>query len=367
MKILIVSDSWHPQTNGVVRTLEATEDALRHMGHEVFIAGPDASRRCIFPLPTYPGIKLEFFARKRMMKIFNDYKPELIHIATEGPLGWTARNLCLRSGLPFTTSYHTRFPEYIEARSPRVLRRGGKAMAYAYLRRFHAPSAAVMVATDSIEKDLHQRRFHRIVRWSRGVDTNLFRPYRKDLDAYAELRRPILLYVGRVAVEKNIPAFLALKTTGSKVVVGDGPGLASLRAQFPEVLFTGNLSGEKLARHYAAADLFVFPSTSDTFGLVLLEACASGLRVASYPAPGPVDIFADPATQSFAVLNANLQRAVDEALRLPGNPETPRQFAGRFSWEKCTEQFFMHLQARTPEAIKRLTRIREWLKNWWKH
>jgi len=367
MKILIVSDSWHPQTNGVVRTLEATTERLQRRGHDIKIIGPDATRWCSFPMPTYPEIKLELFASKRLRQIVHDYEPELIHIATEGPLGWSARTLCLREKRPFTTSYHTRFPEYVEARAPKPVKRVLKTFSYAFLRRFHAPSAAVMVATDSIEKDLQKRRFGRIVRWSRGVDTDLFRPYGKDLPAYAELTRPILLYVGRVSVEKNLPAFLTVKTSGSKVVIGEGPGLTAMRAQYPDVLFTGKLEGETLARHYAAADLFVFPSTSDTFGLVLLEACAAGLRVASYPAPGPVDIFADPSTQSFAVLNANLQRSVDQALALRDNPDAPRRFAESFSWERCTEQFFYHLQARTPKAVKRLIRMREWLKNWWKH
>ena len=350
MKILIVSDSWHPQTNGVVRTLEATARELCRMGHDVRIEGPDVTRWCSFPLPTYPGIKLELFSRSRIRSLLNDYKPDLVHIATEGPLGWAARRLCLQLKLPFTTSYHTRFPEYIETRTPKGLKKTVKALAYVFLRRFHAPSAAVMTPTESIRAALQQRRFRRVVLWSRGVDTRLFQPYGKELDAYKDLPRPILLYAGRVSVEKNLPAFLTLRTTGSKVVVGEGPGLASLRAQFPNVLFTGKLEQEELARHYAAADLFVFPSTSDTFGLVLLEACASGLRVASYPAPGPIDIFAGPETRSFAVLNANLQRAVDEALALPVNPEAPQRFSERFSWEACTEQFYRHLQAPTPQA-----------------
>ena len=307
MKILIISDAWYPQLNGVVRTLEATIAMLRHYGHEVQVVGPDASRWCSIAAPTYPDIRLEFLARPRRL------------------------------------------------------------IAYAGLRRFHAPSSAVMVATPSIEAELRKRRFRRIARWSRGVNTDIFKLYGKQIEAFSHLPRPILLYVGRVAVEKNLAAFLELKTTGSKVVIGEGPDLAKLRAEYLESHFLGKMEGEILARHYAAADLFVFPSTTDTFGLVLIEACAAGLRIASYPAPGPVDIFNDPRTHQFAGLDKNLQQAVDHALSLPDNPEIPHAFASEFSWAACTQQFYENLQARTPRAVKRITRFREWLKRWWLH
>jgi glycosyltransferase involved in cell wall biosynthesis len=217
----------------------------------------------------------------------------------------------------------------------------------------------MMVATASMENELRAHKFRRIVRWSRGVDTELFRPYGKNIAAYENLPRPILLYVGRVAVEKNLREFLELKTPGSLVVIGDGPDLPALIKQYPAAHFPGAMRGETLARHYAAADLFVFPSTTDTFGLVLLEACASGLRIAAHPAPGPSDIFADAAAKTFAALDPNLQIAVDRALSLPDDPALPRDFvAARFSWAACTQQFLTHLQAPSPQAVRRVTRWR---------
>jgi glycosyltransferase involved in cell wall biosynthesis len=349
LKILILSDAWTPQINGVVRTLAATGTELTRLGHEVQIMGPDATRPFSFGMPFYPEIRLEFFARARLSRRLRAFEPDFIHIATEGPLGWAARNLCLRQNRPFTTSYHTRFPEYLAARAPRPLAGLVALIAYAVLRRFHAPAHTVMVATASIEQELRARKFQRLARWSRGVDTNLFRPYDKELAAYAGLPRPILLYVGRVAVEKNLRAFLDLKNPGSKIVIGDGPDLNALRKAYPQAHFPGAMQGEPLARHYAAADLFVFPSLTDTFGLVLLEACAAGLRIACSPAPGPVDIFADPACAAFAVLDPDLQQAVTRALALPDCPDAPRAFAARFSWATCTQQFLAHLQ--TPRRV----------------
>ncbi|HUY67756.1 MAG TPA: glycosyltransferase family 1 protein [Alphaproteobacteria bacterium] len=366
MRILIISDAWHPQVNGVVRTLEATAHELDKTGHQVKIAGPQPSWRAL-RAPTYPDIRLEFFARSRLRRLVEDFRPDFIHIATEGPLGWAGRNVCLEQRRPFTTSYHTRFPEYLATRAPRFLSRAVRIFVYAGLRRFHAPAGAVMVATPSIEDELRRRKFRRLVRWTRGVDTDLFRPYGKDVAAYAGLPRPVLLYVGRVAVEKNLRAFLDLKTEGSKIVIGDGPDLPLLRAEYPGARFLGPRADEDLARHYAAADLFVFPSTTDTFGLVLLEACAAGLRIAGYPAPGPVDLFVDPAARTFAALDTDLNRAVAAALALPDNPEAPRGFAMAFSWQASSRQFFAHLQAPTPLAIKRIARLRVWLSRWWQH
>jgi len=366
-KILIVSDAWHPQINGVVRTLESTVLELRNMGHEIEIVGPDYSRWSTVTAPTYPGIKLEFFARTRLRQILKIYKPDFIHIATEGPLGWAARNLCLRLQQPFTTSYHTRFPEYFAARMPSWLAPSILTFIYAALRRFHAPSSAIMVATASIEKTLRQYKFRRVVRWSRGVDMNLFKPYGQDLDCYSHLMRPILLYVGRVAIEKNLRAFLGLKTQGTKVIVGDGPDLGLLKREYPDTHFLGSLEGKTLARHYAAADLFVFPSVTDTFGLVLIEACASGLRIASYPSSGPLDIFSHEKTRNFAVLDADLGRAIESALALPNFTHIPWCFAKGFSWAACTRQFLYNLQAPTPQAVKRITRFRAWLGRWYRN
>ena len=274
-----------------------------------------------------------------------EFQPDFIHIATEGPLGWTARRLCLYRNLPFTTAYHTRFPEYLAARAPRILASFLRLATYAALRRFHAPSNAVMVATASIERELKARKFRRLARWSRGVDTTLFRPYGKNLPAIANFLRPILLYVGRVSVEKNLRAFLDIATLGSKLVIGDGPDLMSLKQEYPSVRFLGAMSGKNLARHYAAADLFVFPSMTDTFGLVLLEASAAGLRIAAMPAPGPSDIFADGAGKEFVVMDLDLGSAVATALLLPDNVDIPRAFVRGFVWEVCTRQFFTHLQA----------------------
>ena len=359
MKILIISDAWLPQINGVVRTLETTARELAKLGHEARIVGPDENRRTTFAVPFYPEVKLEFFAHRRLERALREFRPDFIHIATEGPLGWAARRLCLHRTLPFTTAYHTRFPEYLAARAPRFLGRFLRMAAYAVLRRFHAPAGAVMVATASIEQELRARKFRRLVRWSRGVDATLFRPYGEDLPAFAAMPRPILLYVGRVAVEKNLRAFLDVATMGTRVVVGDGPDLATLKREYPGAHFLGSLSGEILARHYAAADLFVFPSTTDTFGLVLLEASAAGLRIAAIPAPGPADVFADGAGAAFVAMDRDLGRAVAAALRLPDDPETPRAFALTFSWEACTQAFFAHLQAPTPKAVRRLARWRQ--------
>ena len=290
MKILIISDAAPPQINGVVRSLEALTRELTRLGHQVRMVTPDTSRFFTVALPFYPEIKLEFFADRRVEAIFETFVPDLIHISTEGCLGWAARRVCLRRGRAFTTAYHTRFPEYLAARVSRLFSGLIEKIAYAVLRSFHAPSRAVMVATLSIERSLRARGFQRLGLWSRGVDMSLFHPYGKELEVYEKLPEPILLYVGRVAVEKNLPDFLNLQTTGSLVVIGEGPDLPVLQARYPQVHFLGSKTGEALARSYAAADLFVFPSTTDTFGLVLLEACASGLRIAAYPAPGPLDI-----------------------------------------------------------------------------
>ncbi len=365
MRILIVSDAWQPQINGVVRTLESTIQQLKIMGHQVEVIGPDNTSWRSISAPSYPSIKLELFPGQRIRRTIQSFQPECIHIATEGPLGWSARNLCLHFKKPFTTSYHTRFPEYIAARVPSPISNLAKIIAYAGLRRFHAPSSAVMVATASIERELQQKKFRHIVRWSRGVDTNLFQPYDKDIPAYRDLPRPILLYVGRVAVEKNIEAFLNADRIGSKVVIGNGPDFEHLNRKYPAAHFLGSMEGENLARHYAAADLFVFPSTTDTFGLVLLEAAASGLRIASVPAPGPVDIFTDPTTQKFVALNSNMTEAIRSALALSDHPTLPCHFAKSFSWQACSEQFFQHLQSPTPQAVKRITRVRNWLSRSW--
>lgn len=335
MHIALVSDAWYPQINGVVRTLARVKDELEAIGHKVTVVSPDLFRS--FPCPTYPEIRLALTSARALERFVDVNGIEAIHIATEGPLGWAARRLCVSHGWPFTTSFHTRFPEYIHARAGIP-----PAWLYAMMRRFHAPASGVLVATDSLYRELEGRGFRNLRRWSRGVDTALFRPYPRSPGAeppYA-VDGPIFLYVGRVAVEKNIEAFLKLELPGSKVVVGDGPQLARLRGRYPEVLFTGAKTGEDLARHYAAADVFVFPSRTDTFGLVLLEALAAGVPVAAFPVPGPLDVIDG---SPVGVLDDDLSAAAVRALEIPR--ESCRNYALRFSWRACAEQFLSHLAA----------------------
>lgn len=343
MKILIVSDAWLPQVNGVVRTLQATRHELEKAGHTVSIIGPDSTRWTSLALPTYREIVLEFFATARLRREIGAFAPDTLHIATEGPLGWAARRLCLENGWAFTSAYHTRFPQYFAARMPWGLRSAASCLCYALLRWFHRPSQAVMATTPTIANDLRDHGFGRIVLWSRGVDTDLFQLWGKSFPSYESLPRPILLYVGRVSVEKNLEDYLRLHVNGSKVVVGAGPDLEKLKARYPDAIFLGPMVGEELAKAYAAADLFVFPSKSDTFGLVLLEACGAGLRIAAYPVAGPKDLLGGSEAQAFAVLDTDLQRAVDKALQLPESPQLPRRFALAQSWERATADFCSYL------------------------
>ena len=330
MNILIVTDAWYPQVNGVVRTIATVRAELEAMGQTVEVIGPDRFRTV--PMPTYPEIRLALGAGQRLEGMIEALKPDCIHIATEGPLGFAARRWCLKHGAPFTTAYHTRFPEYLRDRAPVPL-----ALSYAFVRRFHRPSSAVMVATPSIEQALTQRGFTNIRRWTRGVDTELFRPRPKD---FLDLPRPISLYVGRVAVEKNLEEFLKLDLPGTTLVVGDGPAKADLMQKYPHVVWAGAKHGEELAQYYAAADVFVFPSRTDTFGLVLLEALASGVPVAAYPVPGPLDVVDG---SGAGCLDVDLKRAVEGALTIP--PERCRDYALNFSWRRSAEQFLSNLRS----------------------
>lgn len=353
MRILLATDAWEPQVNGVVRTLSRTVAECRAMGHEVCVIQPGEFRTV--PMPTYPEIRLAIGAYEPMQDMFRDFEPEAIHISTEGPLGLSARRICLEWKLPFTTSYHTRFPEYVAARLPVPASAG-----YAYMRWFHKPSGRLMVATPTMRDELTEKGFKNLSPWTRGVDTEVFRPLGERANAFPDLPRPIFLNVGRVAVEKNIDAFLALDLPGSKVVVGEGPSLEELRVQHPNVLFTGAKFGDELAAAFASADVFVFPSLTDTFGLVILEAMACGTPVAAFPAPGPIDII--PGSNAGAV-SEDLRQACLDCLEL--DRAVVRRYAEGFSWRACAEEFVRNLQpypepekTRFWRRIKRLARLR---------
>jgi glycosyltransferase involved in cell wall biosynthesis len=297
-RLLIATDAWHPQINGVVRTFEHMVEELTALGVDVTVLGPTDFRTV--PCPTYPEIRLTIALPRTVRAALAGAQPDHIHVATEGPLGFAARRWCMSAGRIFTTSYHTKFPEYLRARAPIP-----ESWTYAWLRRFHNAGSGCMVATPSLEKELSARGFRNLMRWTRGVDAGVFRP-RREGDKLLDLPAPVFLYVGRVAPEKNIGAFLSLDLPGSKVVVGDGPALASLKAAHPEVHFLGFREGEALAEAYRSADVFVFPSKTDTFGIVLLEALASGLPVAAYPVTGPSDVVGK---EGIGVLDEDLGKA----------------------------------------------------------
>lgn len=333
MRLVIATDAWRPQVNGVVRSLEHMLAQAPRFGVEVALIAPDGFRS--LPLPTYGEIRLSLASPAALVRHLDGADPTHVHVATEGPIGWAARAACLREGRPFTTSYHTRFPEYLAARAPVP-----PALSYAWLRRFHNAGRGTMVSTPSLERELLGRGFRNLLRWSRGVDTALFRARP---DASLGLKRPVFLYVGRLAVEKNLGAFLELDLPGTKVVVGDGPARGRLRQLYPEACFLGPLGGESLAQAYAAADVFVFPSLTDTFGIVLLEALASGLPIAAFPVAGPLDVVGDSGT---GVLDADLRAAALAALDIPR--ERCRAFAERFGWRESARQFYGNIAAALP-------------------
>lgn len=336
MRILLVTDAWAPQVNGVVVTLRNTVGWLERWGHQVTVLSPEGFRT--MPMPTYPEIPLALFPAREVARRVEALAPDAIHISTEGPLGSAARAFCVKHGLAFTTAYHTCFPEYVKPRFGVPL-----AITYAWLRRFHSASSAVLVSTPAIRGLLESRGFANIVQWSRGVDTDLFVPAAK---RFCDLRRPVFLYVGRVAVEKNLPAFLSLDLPGTKVVVGDGPDRRKLEERYPDAVFVGAKHGPELASYYQRADVFVFPSRTDTFGLVLAEAMACGTPVAAYPVRGPIDVVKDP---EAGVLDNDLAGAAMAALAL--DRAKVRRYGERFSWERSTQQFLAALvPARAPEA-----------------
>lgn len=337
MRIALVSDAWSPQVNGVVRTLRTTVAELRRLGHTVETITPDGF--ATVPCPSYPSIRLAIAPGRVVAKRMAAFAPDAVHIATEGPLGWAARRWCLAEGRPFTTSFHTRFPEYL------AIRTGLPAdWFWATLRRFHACAERVFVATPTLDTELRGRGLTRLHQWGRGVDLSLFGPQGGKLPEMTEHAGPVLLYVGRVAPEKNIEAFLSADLPGIKVIVGDGPALETLRRRYPAALFLGALAGERLAAAYRSADVFVFPSRTDTFGLVMAEAIASGTPVAAFPVAGPLDVV----TTETGVLDVDLAAAVRAVLSL--DRAAVAKAGQRFSWTRCTEQFLAGL-ATSAEAL----------------
>src|SRR5450755_4940338 len=323
MRILVATDAWHPQVNGVVRTLTNMAEAARAFGVEISFLTPLSFRT--FAMPSYPDLRLALPYQAKIARLIAEARPDSIHIATEGPIGLLVRRHCRKNQLPFTTSFHTRFPEYISARLPIP-----EAWIWTALRAFHGPSQAVMAATPALAGELRARGFRNVVLWPRGVDASQFHPRAADLG----LPRPVFVCVGRVAVEKNLEAFLDLDLPGTKVIVGDGPARAALQRNYPQAVFLGARQGEALAEAYSAADVFVFPSKTDTFGLVLLEALASGLPVAAFPMTGPRDVIGN---APVGVLNDDLGAACLAALEI--SPQACLAFAAEHTWEASARAF----------------------------
>jgi glycosyltransferase involved in cell wall biosynthesis len=331
MRILIATDAWSPQVNGVVTTLSNTVAELERIGHTVRLVTPEPFRT--MPCPTYPEIRLALLPGPHVARMIDEFEPDAVHVATEGPLGLAARRACLRGGLRFTTSYHTQFPEYIHARCRLPL-----AVSYRWMRWFHGAASGTMVATQSVQARLEANGMRNLRRWSRGVDAAIFQPApRSRIDG-----APIFLYVGRIAVEKSVGDFLRLDLPGTKWVVGDGPARKALEAQYPHAKFLGMLRGAELAARYQQADAFVFPSRTDTFGLVLIEAMACGTPVAAYPVTGPLDVVRDPAA---GALSEDLRAAALKALTLDRGAVA--HYGGRFSWSAATRQFVGNLEPAT--------------------
>lgn len=328
MRILIATDAWLPQTNGVVSTLRQTVGQLTRRGHQVFMLTPEGFNT--IACPGYAEIRLALGVQKAVGRKFAECSPEAVHVATEGPIGLAVRAYCVSHRHRFTTSYHTQFPQYLRKRLPVPL-----AFSYSLLRWFHGAGQRCMVATQSMHSELAARGFRNLVRWRRGVDATLFRPRAK---SFLDLPRPVAAYVGRIAVEKNLEAFLDMPWDGSKLLIGDGPERPRLQGRYPRAVFVGYQYGESLAQHLAAADVMVFPSKTDTFGLVNLEALACGVPVAAYPVTGPVDVIEDGMT---GALDWDLGKAARRALA--ARPQDCVAAAARWSWERCTAEFESNL------------------------
>jgi glycosyltransferase involved in cell wall biosynthesis len=346
-KIMIVTDAWHPQVNGVVRSIETTNRELAAQGYDVAMITPKPFRS--IPMPTYPEIRLSLATYGQIARRIEAEKPDFMHIATEGPLGLMARRWCLKKHMPFSTSYHTRFPEYVRTRVPVPL-----SWLYAYVRWFHNRGGVCMVATESLRRELAAKGLANLRLWGRGIDLSLFRP-RPQSEKPFGLPRPIFMTVGRVAVEKNLPAFLDLDLPGSKIVVGDGPARPELQARYPNVHFTGMKFGDDLAQAYAEADVFVFPSKTDTFGNTILEALASGVPVAAYPVTGPADII--PAGSGAGALDDDLRTACLAALER--STEDARHLAEGYTWQAATRQFLDNVIEAKNQAKRQRLQLRQ--------
>lgn len=337
MRIAIVTDAWSPQVNGVVRTLQSVRAELERMGHQVLVISPD--QYSSVPCPTYPEIRLAVASTRSVGERIATFGAEAVHLATEGPLCLAARRWCLKRKRPFTTAYHTQFPDYVAKRTGLP-----SGWFWRYIRWFHGPAEAVMVSTPSIRRTLQAHGIDHVKPWGRGVDLAIFTPDAPPPAAYADLPRPIQLYVGRVAIEKNLEAFLDTTHPGSKVIVGDGPARAELEQRYPQAHFLGPMSGRALAGAYAGADVFVFPSKTDTFGLVMIEALACGTPVAAYPVSGPIDVL----TGEVGVMREELNDAMAEALTL--NRSACSAYGRGFSWQASASQFLAALAPMTEQA-----------------
>jgi len=338
MKVLIISDAWQPQVNGVVRTYEYLKETLENAGHGVDIIGPYSFKNRL-PMPGYKEIELVLFPMRNLRKMIEASKPDTIHIATEGPLGWSARRYCIKNDVKFTSSYHTQFPEYAARRVAKLfpfLYNLTHKMGVNLIKKFHAPSTSLLVTTDSMADELQEWGIKTLIqKFTRGIDTSLFHPGEQNL--FQDIPRPVALYVGRLAIEKSIEDFLEMKWHGSKVIVGHGPDQEMLRKKYPKALFVGKKTGKELADHYRSADIFAFPSRTDTFGIVLIEALACGLPIAAYDVIGPRDVVTH---DGLGILNDDLSQAATQALEQDFTKDQRHQHVNdNYSWQKAMEQF----------------------------